>query len=319
MKKHLLLVLEPISILFLVFFPLIFSVSAHSLVQNQEWLLNHLSKDGRLTKYTYQVIATYPHDSQAFTQGLIFDDGFLYESNGLYGESSLRKIDLKTGDVLLEKKIDEIYFTEGLTLFNNILIQLTWKSHIGFLYEKDSFEYIGSFEFPYDGWGITHDNKNLIASDGSDTLRFLNPNNFLVTKEIHVHINGLGINQLNELEYINGKIYANVWHTELILIIDPDDGKVLGWINLTGLEEQSDLSRKILNGIAYDQKNNRLFVTGKLWPHLYEIELIEKPRENFSKDMGTDVKNHLLTSLRYHQLGFSIQLSYLPHLLIHLF
>jgi glutamine cyclotransferase len=276
MKKHLLFVLEPISILFLVFFLLFFSISAQSMVQNQEWLLNHLSKNQSLTKYTYQVIATYPHDPQAFTQGLIFHEGFLYESTGLYGESSLRKIDLRTGKVLLENKIDEIHFAEGLTLFNNLLIQLTWKSHLGFLYEVDTFEYIGSFDFPYEGWGITHDNKNLIISDGSDTLHFLDPKNFLVTKEIQVHLNGLMINQLNELEFINGKIYSNVWHTNLILIINPDDGEVIGWINLTGLEKQSDLSKNVLNGIAFDQTNNHLFITGKNWPHLYEILLIEE-------------------------------------------
>jgi len=276
MKKHLLFVLEPISILFLVFFLLFFSISAQSMVQNQEWLFNHLSKNQNLTKYTYQVVALYPHDSRAFTQGLIFHEGFLYESTGLYGESSLRKIDLRTGKVLLENKIDEIHFAEGLTLFNNLLIQLTWKSHLGFLYEVDTFEYIGSFDFPYEGWGITHDNQNLIISDGSDTLHFLDPKNFLVTKEIQVHLNGLMINQLNELEFINGKIYSNVWHTDLILIINPDDGEVIGWINLTGLEKQSDLSKNVLNGIAFDQTNNHLFITGKNWPHLYEILLIEE-------------------------------------------
>jgi len=276
MKKHLLFVLEPISILFLVFFLLFFSISAQSMIQNQEWLFNHLSKNQNLTKYTYQVVALYPHDSRAFTQGLIFHEGFLYESTGLYGESSLRKIDLRTGKVLLENKIDEIHFAEGLTLFNNLLIQLTWKSHLGFLYEVDTFEYIGSFEFPYEGWGITHDNQNLIISDGSDTLHFLDPKNFLVTKEIQVHLNGLMINQLNELEFINGKIYSNVWHTNLILIINPDDGEVIGWINLTGLEKQSDLSKNVLNGIAFDQTNNHLFITGKNWPHLYEILLIEE-------------------------------------------
>ena len=266
MKKHLLFVLEPISILFLVFFLLFFSISAQSMVQNQEWLFNHLSKNQNLTKYTYQVVALYPHDSRAFTQGLIFHEGFLYESTGLYGESSLRKIDLRTGKVLLENKIDEIHFAEGLTLFNNLLIQLTWKSHLGFLYEVDTFEYIGSFDFPYEGWGITHDKQNLIISDGSDTLHFLDPKNFLVTKEIQVHLNGLMINQLNELEFINGKIYSNVWHTDLILIINPDDGEVIGWINLTGLEKQSDLSKNVLNGIAFDQTNNHLFITGKIGP-----------------------------------------------------
>ncbi|NLJ37371.1 MAG: glutaminyl-peptide cyclotransferase, partial [Candidatus Atribacteria bacterium] len=260
MKKHILYFFTSISILSLILFLPIFSISAQSLVQSQEWLLNHLSKNTRLTKYTYQVVAIYPHDPQAFTQGLIFHEGFLFESTGLYGESSLRKIDLRTGNVLFKKKIDEIYFAEGLTLFNNILIQLTWKSYLGFLYEVDTFEQIGSFEFPYEGWGITHDNQNLIISDGSDTLRFLDPKNFLVIREIQVHLNGLMINQLNELEFINGKIYANVWHTDLILIVDPEDGQVIGWINLIGLEEQSDLLKNVLNGIAFDQTNNRIFV-----------------------------------------------------------
>ena len=276
MKKHILYFFTFISILSLILFLPIFSISAQSLVQNQEWLFNYLSKNEKLKKYTYQIVATYPHDPQAFTQGLIFHEGFLYESTGLYGESSLRKIDLRTGKVLFKKKIDEIYFAEGLTLFNNLLIQLTWKSHLGFLYEIDTFEQIGSFEFPYEGWGITHDNQNLIISDGSDTLRFLDPKNFLVTREVQVHLNGQMINQLNELEFINGKIYANVWHTDLILIVDPEDGQVIGWINLIGLEEQSDLLKNVLNGIAFDQTNNRIFVTGKNWPHLYEIVLIEE-------------------------------------------
>ena len=248
--------------------------------QKQEWLIDYLSKEKGLTKYSYQVVAIYPHDPQAFTQGLIFDEGFLYESTGLYGESSLRKINLETGSVIQEKKIDEIYFAEGLTLFNNVLIQLTWKSHIGFLYKKDNFEFIGSFEFPYDGWGITHNNKNLITSDGSENLRFFDPNNFLLTKEIKVHLNEMKINQLNELEFINGKIYANVWHTNLILIINPTNGEVTGWIDLTGLEEESDLLEKVLNGIAYDQSNHRFFVTGKHWPHMYELMLIEESVEN---------------------------------------
>ena len=145
---------------------------------------------------------------------MIFHEGF-YTKVPDCTANRLRKIDLRTGKVLLENKIDEIHFAEGLTLFNNLLIQLTWKSHLGFLYEVDTFEYIGSFDFPYEGWGITHDNKNLIISDGSDTLHFLDPKNFLVTKEIQVHLNGLMINQLNELEFINGKIYSNVWHTTL--------------------------------------------------------------------------------------------------------
>lgn len=276
MKKSLFFFLKFMPIPFFVIFLMVFfSISASGLVQNQEWLLDRLSKNRGLTKYTYQVIAAYPHDPQAFTQGLIFHEGFLYESTGLYGKSSLRKTDLLTGGVLFKKKIDEIYFAEGLTLFNTTLIQLTWKSHLGFLYKVDTFECIGSFEFPYEGWGITHDNKNLIVSDGSDTLRFLNPNNFLTTKDIQVHLNGLTIGQLNELEFIKGKIYANVWYTDLILIIEPANGEIVGWINVTGLEKQSDLMNNVLNGIAYDQTNDRFFVTGKHWPHLYEILLVE--------------------------------------------
>jgi len=245
-------------------------------VLTHEWLFSYLSEQKELVSYTYQVQSKYPHDSQAFTQGLLLDNGFLYESTGLYGESSLRKVDLATGRVVQKILVDEKYFAEGLTLTNNAFIQLTWKSHVGFLFDKVTLKLIGFFQFPYEGWGITFDGKNIITSDGSEILRFFNPDDFSLTKEIQVHFGSRKFPQLNELEFINGKIYANVWHTDLILIIDPAHGKVTGWIDLTNLEEQSDLSKRVLNGIAYDQKNDRLFVTGKLWPYLYEIELFEK-------------------------------------------
>ncbi len=251
----------------------IFFLLSTPCISAQNHLISYLSKQTQLTKYTYQIKAIYPHDSRAFTQGLLYDDGYLYESTGLYGESSLKKVNLSNGHILQEVKLNDNYFAEGLTLFNNTLIQLTWKSHIVFLYDKDTFSCIGTFDYSYDGWGITHDKDNLIASDGSDTLRFIDPQNFTITREIQVHCGDLKIDQLNELEFIQDKIYANIWKTDLILIIHPVNGEVIGWIDLRGLEEQSDLSKKVLNGIAYDHTNDRLLVTGKFWPYLYEIRL----------------------------------------------
>ena len=258
-------------ILLFIFFPP-YRVDA----QTPNSLASYLFQQDKLQRYTYQVIAVYPHDSRAFTQGLIYENGILYESTGLYGESSLRKIDLATDDILQMVKLSYDYFAEGLTLHNNILIQLTWKSNVAFLYDKDSLELIGTFAYPYDGWGITHDGRMLITSDGSAVIRFLDSEDFSELKQIRVHSRDRVIDQLNELEYINGKIYANVWRSDLIVIIDPDTGQVMGWVDLTGLEEKSDNQENVLNGIAYDAENNRLFVTGKRWPHLYEIRLEEE-------------------------------------------
>ena len=260
-----------IIIILFIFFP-----SCRVDAQTPNSLASYLFQQDKLQRYTYQVIAAYPHDSRAFTQGLIYENGILYESTGLYGESSLRKIDLSADNILQMVKLADDYFAEGLTLYKGILIQLTWKSNVAFLYDKDSLELIGTFTYPYDGWGITHDGRMLITSDGSAVIRFLNPEDFSELKQIRVHAGERTIDQINELEYINGKIYANVWLSDFIVIIDPDTGQVMGWVDLTGLEEKSNKHENVLNGIAYDAENNRLFVTGKRWPHLYEIRLKEE-------------------------------------------
>ena len=224
----------------------------------------------------YEIVHTYPHDSHAFTQGLLYVDGHLYESTGLRGQSSLRMVDLTTGRTLQKYDLPGQYFAEGLTDWGSTLVQLTWESHKGFVYDRFTFSLIKSFSYEGEGWGITHDDKQLIMSDGTSYLRFLDPKTFRETRRIHVvGANGQGIEDLNELEYVQGEIYANVWHSDRIARISPKNGKLLGWIDLSGLRDQSTMSNPdaVLNGIAYDPKDKRLFVTGKLWPKLYEIKV----------------------------------------------
>lgn len=226
--------------------------------------------------YGYQIVHTFPHDPAAFTEGLVFESGFLYEGTGLYGQSTLRKTQLETGKVLQLHDLPADVFGEGITIFGDRLIQLTWKSQLGYVYDKQAFRLVREFGYPTEGWGITHDGKNLIMSDGTATLYFLNPDTFERTRQIEVH-NDLGpVTRLNELEYIQGEIYANVWQTDRIARIAPDTGQVLGWIDLNGLLSAQDRITPVdvLNGIAYDAEHDRLFVTGKLWPKLFEIKLI---------------------------------------------
>lgn len=226
---------------------------------------------------TYQIVQTYPHDSQAFTQGLIYLDGYLYESTGLEGRSSLRKVDLSTGQVLQKYDLPAEYFAEGLTDWGTNLIQLTWKSHIGFIYSRYSFALLRTFKYEGEGWGLTHDNTHLIMSDGTAYLRFLDPQSFHVTRRIHVvDESGHAVDNLNELEYIGGEIYANIWHKDEIVRISPETGKIIGRINLGGIIDKRTLGEgdAVLNGIAYDAVNRRLFVTGKLWPKLFEIRVV---------------------------------------------
>ena len=223
--------------------------------------------------YTYEIIEVYYHDEMAFTQGLEFIDGFLFESTGLYGESTLRKVDLKTGKVLEIIDLQDQYFGEGITIINDKIIQLTWISNIGFVYEKDSFELISEFTYPTEGWGITNDNSQLIMSDGTSTLFFLDPNTFHTIKQVQV-IDKEPVSNLNELEYIQGKIWANIWNQDKIAIINPETGNVEGWIDLTGINnEDSQDQNKVLNGIAYDSEKDRLFITGKKWAKLFQIEV----------------------------------------------
>ena len=228
-------------------------------------------------EYTYKIVNTFAHDSNAFTQGLVYEDGFLYEGTGLNGRSSLRKVELKTGKVLQQLNLNDEYFGEGITIFNDKIIQLTYISDVGFVYDKNSFKLLREFNYPTEGWGITHDGKNLIMSDGTPTLFFLNPETFELVSRLAVLYEGALLNNLNELEYINGQIYANIWNTNSIVTINPQTGHVTGVIDLEGLlSEKESKAADVLNGIAYDEKNKRLFVTGKLWPKLFEIKLVPK-------------------------------------------
>ena len=226
--------------------------------------------------YTYKVINTYPHDRSAFTEGLVFEDGVLYEGTGLHGHSTLRRVKLETGEILQIRELPPQFFGEGVTIYGNKIIQLTWQSHIGFVYDKYSFKLLQEFNYPDEGWGITHDGKHLIMSDGTENLHFLNPETFEEIIQIEVSANDIPVTRINELEYIQGEIYANIWQTERIARIDPLTGQVVGWIDLKGILSPEDHSGTVdvLNGIAYDAKNDRLFVTGKFWPKLFEIELM---------------------------------------------
>lgn len=239
-------------------------------------LLAGLAGHGAWAESGYRVVHVYPHDPQAFTQGLIYLDGHLYESTGLNGHSTLREVDLETGRVIREISIPPQYFGEGLTNWGNTLVQLTWKAHLGFVYDRNTFQLIRTFHYPWQGWGLTQDGRHLILSDGSATLHFLNPRTFAEVRSIHVTDHGKPVEELNELEYIRGEIYANVWMTNKIVRISPVTGRVLGTINLTGLLPAIEVRSQdaVLNGIAYDAAHNRLFVTGKLWPRLFQIEVV---------------------------------------------
>ena len=225
---------------------------------------------------TYRVIHAYPHDPRAYTQGLLYTDGHLYESTGLNGRSSLRMDDLTTGRVLQSAPVPSQYFAEGLAAWGSMLVQLTWESHIAFVYDRFSFRLLHTFRYDGEGWGLTQDGKYLILSDGTATIRFFDPANFHEVRRIVVKDRGAQVTDLNELEYIHGQIYANVWHTDRIARISPATGQVLDWIDLTGLlpENQRSDPEAVPNGIAYDAAHDRLFVTGKLWPTLFEIKVV---------------------------------------------
>ncbi|MGC1248248.1 MAG: glutaminyl-peptide cyclotransferase [Spirulinaceae cyanobacterium] len=226
--------------------------------------------------YNYQVVNTYPHDPQAFTQGLFYDQGFLYEGTGLYGQSSLRKVELTTGTVIQKTALPQRYFGEGISLWQDKIVQLTWKSQVGFVYNQETFNKEGEFTYPTEGWGITNDGDRLIMSDGTDNLYFLDPETFKQLGSIKVRYKDKPVRQLNELEYINGEIFANIWTTNFIARISPRTGEVLSLLDLRSLNpDAGKKGQDVLNGIAYDEEGKRLFVTGKLWPKLYEIELVE--------------------------------------------
>ena len=226
--------------------------------------------------FSYKVINTFPHDPRAFTQGLVFHQGFLYEGTGLSGKSSLRKVELETGRIVKRYRLPDRLFGEGITLWQNNLIQLTWKSRTGFVYDRGTFRLLKKFTYPTEGWGITQDGKHLIMSDGTSFLYFLDPYDFKVVKRIQVHDRGFFITQLNELEYIQGDIFANVYRSDRIVRISPETGRVTGWIDLQGLLPVKDRTQgvDVLNGIAYDAHEDRIFVTGKYWPKLFEIRMV---------------------------------------------
>jgi len=228
-------------------------------------------------KFGYEVTQEYPHDPKAYTQGLVFADGELYEGTGLYRQSSIRRVDLETGKPLQVQQLNPRLFGEGITYFDGKLYQLTWKNNVGLIIDPKTFELLGNFRYTGEGWGLTHDGEHLILSDGTANLRFLNPKTFRVAKRLQVRDQGKLVRDLNELEYIDGVIYANVWQSDLIARISPEDGRVLSWIDLSGLLDprlRRD-DQAVLNGIAWDADEQRLLVTGKLWPKLFEIKVKE--------------------------------------------
>lgn len=229
-------------------------------------------------EYTYQVVGTFPHDPAAFTQGLVYLKGVLFESTGLNGRSSLRRVDYQTGRVLQKSDLRSEYFGEGMTIIGDRIFQITWQNQKGFVYNLSSFALEKEFTYTGEGWGLTTDGKVLILSDGTNTLRFLDPTTFQVLRTISVFDHGRPLRMLNELEYVKGEIYANVWQTNSVVRIDPATGDLLGTVDFSGLLGPDDyrLHPDVLNGIAYDAAGDRLFVTGKLWPKLFEVRLSRK-------------------------------------------
>jgi glutaminyl-peptide cyclotransferase len=239
----------------------------------------------RAPVYDVRVVNSYPHDPNAFTQGLEIRDGELFEGTGIRGQSTLRRVDLETGEVLQMVALDSQYFGEGITVFEERIYQLTWQSHTGFVYDHTTFEHIDTVTYSTEGWGLTHDGERLIMSDGTATLTFRDPATFEALDTVEVYDGDDLIVRLNELEYINGEVWANVWLTDQIARIDPESGQVLSWLDLTDLLDPADRTGPdaVLNGIAYDADTERIFVTGKLWPYLFEIE-VNEPEANGLND-----------------------------------
>ena len=226
--------------------------------------------------FGYRVVNEYPHDRHAFTEGLAYVDGVLYEGTGLYGESTLRRVDLQTGEVLQTVGLSKEYFGEGISVLGDRIYQLTWKTGICLVLDRETFELQKAFTYDTEGWGLTTDGERLIMSDGTNRLFIRDPETFAVLDTIDVYDGAQAISNLNELEVVGGEIWANVWQTDRIARVDPETGQVTGWIDLTGLLSEKDRKRQVdvLNGIAYDPGTDRLFVTGKLWPKLFEIEVV---------------------------------------------
>jgi glutamine cyclotransferase len=228
--------------------------------------------------YSYEVVAEYPHDPEAFTQGLVIEDGVLVEGTGLRGLSTLREVDLETGQVRRMITLSDTLFGEGVTVLDGRIYQLTWQENVGLIYDRESFDLLQIFTYPTEGWGLTHDGELLIMSDGTATLTYRDPQTLEPVRTVQVVAGQEPVTWLNELEYVEGEVWANVWQTDHIARIDPDSGQVVGWIDLTGLLGPEDRSGSVdvLNGIAYDDEADRLIVTGKRWPKLFEIT-VESP------------------------------------------
>ncbi len=226
----------------------------------------------------YRVVREFPHDPGAFTQGLFFDDGVLYESTGLYGESSLRRVELETGRVIEQRDLLPLFFGEGSALGGGRIVQLTWRSGIGFVYDAESFRLLGEFRYRGEGWGLTFDGTRFVMSDGTDTLRFLDAGSLRETGALPVTADGEPLSNLNELEWIRGEIWANIWTEDRIARIRPEDGVVTSFVDLSGIlaPERRLPDSDVLNGIAWDPEGERLFVTGKKWPALFQIEVVER-------------------------------------------
>ena len=236
-------------------------------------VLNEKPANAKPVHYTYSIVNTYPHDESAFTQGLVYENGALYEGTGLYGESTLRRVKLETGEVLQSYMLSDRYFGEGIAILDGKIVQVTWLENKGFVYDKYSFELLEEFSYSTEGWGITYDGNHLIMSDGTANLYFLDPETFETERQIEVQETA-PVTQINELEYIKGKVYANIWMEEKIAMINPQTGKVEGWIDMSGIQDaEKQDGDNVLNGIAYDATGDRLFVTGKRWAHLFEIKL----------------------------------------------
>ena len=234
--------------------------------------------EGEPTFYSFNVVASYPHDDTAFTQGLVYHNELLYEGTGLYGSSSLKITELSTGNVIEQADLPSDYFGEGITIMGDRVYQVTWEENTCFVYSADDLTEIRSFSYGGEGWGLTHDGANLILSNGSSTLSFRDPDTFQLVRTVDVTYDDEPVSNLNELEYVDGVVYANIWQTNQIVMVDPDDGAVIGWIDLEGIEELlvSTEGIDVLNGIAYNDETGRLLVTGKLWPNVFEIELVPK-------------------------------------------
>jgi glutamine cyclotransferase len=237
-----------------------------------------------------EVVASHPHDPGAFTQGLVYDDGFLYEGTGRNGESSLREVELETGRVVRQIDLDQRYFGEGIAVVGNEIYQLTWRSRVGFVYDKNTFRRLREFQYTGEGWGLTFDGQHLVMSDGTETLRFYDPKTFREVRRVRVTDGGGRLGNLNELEYAGGFLYANLWHSEYVVKISPQSGAVVAWIDLRGLLPPGERPREesVLNGIAYNAERGRFFLTGKYWPTLFEVRFVDPSgQSNHEQDRGS--------------------------------